>query len=221
MRGSIGGTVFSRNRYGAVARNRSKPVDPGSSLQSVMRQAVMLVSTAWNATLTAAQRSAWDAYAAAVPWVNGLGETQNLTGFNMFVRSNCSGKQAGLTTFAAGPTELSLPEGDPSLTVIGTADDQKISFAFNNALDWANETGAYMLCYASAPKNETRNFFKGPYRYVGKIVGNDSTAPTSPTLFTAPFSIAAGQKVFAQCRIVRADGRLSQPFRTSGLVAAT
>jgi hypothetical protein len=57
------------------------------------------------------------------------------------------------------------------------------------------------------------NFFKGPYRYAGRINGAVSP-PVSPQNVTWPFVVAVGQKVFAQFRCILADGRVSSTFRT-------
>ena len=218
MRGSIGGTTFARNRFGAVARNRTVGVNPQSARQQQMQQIISQLTPYWNQTMTAANRSLWNAYAAAVAWTNKLGETQFLTGFNMFVRSNSARLQAAAAIVPAGPAIMSLPEQDSSIVAIITASSQLISLAFDNTQPWAHETGGYMLVKQGTPVNATRNFFKGPWRYAGKIVGNTSTAPTSPQTMSCPFTVAVGQKVYIECRISRADGRLSNPFCVSSTV---
>lgn len=213
MRGSIGGTVFARNRAGATARNRTKPTNPNTGLQQVVRQIITLLTTAWSATLSVAQRSGWSAYAAAVAWTNSLGEQQFLTGFNMFVRSNSARLQAGLAQVLTGPVTMSLAENDPTLAATMVASSGNISLTFDNTLGWAHETGGALLVKVGSPVKVTRNFFAGPWRYAGKVLGNTTTAPTSPQTIACPFTVAAGQRIFVECRITRADGRLSNPFR--------
>lgn len=215
IRGSIGGTTFSRNRYGNYSRNRTIPVNPSSSYQQKIRSSISVARNAWFSVLTAAQRTAWGAYAAAVAVQNRLGESINLTGWNHFCRSATAMLYADLDYIAAGPVELSLPETDPTFAAAASAATQNLSITFDNTADWANETGSYMLIFSSPGNNITRNFYKGPYRYAGKITGNDSTPPTSPATVASPFTVTAGQKIFCQARIVREDGRLSAPFRCS------
>jgi len=221
MRGSIGGVVFSRNRFGAIARNRTKPVDPSSAYQQVMRQAVQTLAILWRTVLTADQRDEWATYAANVAWINALGETQYLTGFNMYVRSNCSIAQAGLTRVDDGPSELSLPAADSTFAVAATADDQKLAITFDDTADWCDLAGNALLIYCSMPTRATVNFFKGPYRFVDAIEGSVGSPPTTGTELDLPFVCATGQKVFVQARLVTVDGRLSQPFRGSCLCAAS
>ena len=51
------------------------------------------------------------------------------------------------------------------------------------------------------------------------ISGDGTTPPTSPAAIGLPFACVAGQKLFAKAVLSRADGRLSSPFRGSGVAA--
>lgn len=219
MAGSINGTTFARNRYGSYARNRTKPVNPGSVGQQDARINLADAVARWRETLTAAQRTAWDLYAAAVSMKNRLGEVINLTGQSHYVRANAARFRASVTAVDAGPTELALPEKDSTLAVAISAATQNLSVTFDNTLNWAGETGGYMSIYASRPQSVTVNSFKGPYLYAGKIAGA-ATPPTSPATIASPFPVVAGQKVFVKAAIMRADGRLSEPFRVSCTVGS-
>lgn len=212
MSGSIAGNTFSRNRYGAYARNRTKPVDPASVRQLNARAIVQSVVEAWTTALTAAQRTAWATYANALNFSNRLGESMKLTGFNCFVQSNAAHLNAGLSLVEDGPTELILPGADEAVVATYDESSNNLSLAFDNTKEWAGEVGGYMLVYMGEPQAATRNFFKGNYRYAGKISGA-GTPPTSPaTLASLPFTLTAGQKIWTKCRIVRADGRVSSEF---------
>jgi hypothetical protein len=224
IRGSVGGTVFSRNRYGAYARNRTIPVDPGSTAQTKIRATLGNVRDAWFSTLTQAQRDAWAVYAANVQVVNRIGESINLTGWNMFARTNTALLYNDESIIAAAPTDFSLAEQDATLSITVSEATQMISVAFDDTMDWVGEDGAFLFIYASRPQNPTVNFFKGPYLLAGQVSGNGTTAPTSPTTMSLPFAAVAGQKIYVQARIVRADGRMSEPFRvtsTDGSIVRT
>lgn len=220
IRGSIGGTVFSKNRYGSYTRNRTIPVNPGSVKQTKIRATMGQVRNAWFSILSAAQRAAWAVYAANVEVQNRLGESIKLTGWNMFARTNSSLLYNNLDIVEDAPTDFSLAEADATLAITVSEATQLISVAFDDDLDWVDETGSHLIIYASRPQNPTVNFFKGPYQVAGKVSGDGTTPPTSPTTMAVPFAVVAGQKVFAQARIVRADGRLSAPFRVLCTVAA-
>lgn len=214
--GSIGGTTYARNRFGNYSRSRTKPVNPQSAGQGVIRSSLAYLSQYWSAILTDEERGQWNTYAAAVPGLNRLGESVYYTGFNQFLRSNIPNLQAGGSVIDAGPTTLTLPETDPTMTAAFTATDQKISIAFDDSLPWASEVGAKMLIFQGQPQNATRNFFKGPWKYAGKIISTD----VSPLEIDAVYPIVAGQKIWVYGRIQRADGRLSSPFRYAGVAVS-
>lgn len=219
MSGSLGGTTFARNRGGAYARNRVVPVDPGSSFQSLVRSLLSNLVNIWAETLTAAQRLAWESYAEAVPLPNALGDPRNVGGIGMFVRGNLVRGQVGYTHLplvSDGPTILSLSAFTPPAVVGIVASSDTASISFDNTDAWANEDNAALAIYASRPKNAGVNFFKGPYRFAEKVLGDSVTAPTSPVAVSLPFPVEVGQKVFFKCNVYRADGRAGTDFRFHG-----
>lgn len=215
--GSVGGMTGAHNQGGLYFRGRSIPVNPNTSFQQVVRNAVSQLSTRFSQTLTAAQRAAWAVYAANVPLVDRLGDSRNVTSIAQYVRSNTPILQSGGTVVDDGPTTFALPTfSDPSFTVDATADEVDVGFTDTDA--WANEAGGYMLVYASRPQSASIGYFKGPYRYAGKVTGA-ATPPTSPETIALPFPVAAGHQVFFKVSVVRADGRLSSPFRGVAVAA--
>ncbi len=220
MSGSIAGTTFARNRYGAYARNRTIPINPSTLAQNKIRGTAANLKAAWINDLSLAERNAWNEYAANVSMVNRLGEAVNLSGYNQFCRTNAALLYQDKAIIEAAPTEFSVGEQDPTLAVAGTADDQKIQVTFDDGLAWAGEVGGYMLLQMGLPQNPSVNFFKGPWKTIGNIPGA-AEAPSSPQEFASAYTIAAGQRIFLQARIIRADGRLSAPFRAFGLCAAS
>ena len=218
MSGSLGGITAARNKGGQYLRARVVPVDPGSFFQTSLRTIFGSLSIAWQTVLTAAQRTAWDTYAANVTVVNRIGETVNITGKNMYQRSNTPRIQAGEARVDDGPTEFNLGSfTDMSIAVVGGG--ASISLTFDNTDDWANEDDAVCMVLTSREVAPTINFFKGPYRFAGNVEGDAITPPTSPATITSPFTYATGNKAFAQVRISRADGRLSQVQRVGAIAS--
>lgn len=218
IRGSIGGTVFARNRSGAYARNRSIPVNPGSALQSKIRATIGQVRELWFNVLTEAQRAAWKVYADNVPVSNRLGETVTLTGWNMFAKTNSFQLYHDKAAILDAPTEFATAEMDGSLEVQGAAATKNLVIAFDDSLPWVNEAGGRMEIYQSTPQAATKNFYKGPYQKVYTIDGDNVEPPTSPMSAQSRHVLTQGQKVFIMARIIRADGRLSSIFRAVGMV---
>jgi len=219
MRGSIAGNVFSRNRYGAYARSRTKPVNPNSSRQSAIRSIISEVSQAWFADTTQAQRDAWDVFAKNVPATNKLGEVIYLSGFNQYVKSNVAALNAGLPAIQAAPTNFTLPGEDTSFDVAIDAGTQLISVTFDDTRDWLDEAGGAMIVQMGLPQNDSIEFFNGPWRFADSIDGDDITPPTTPATVACPFVVADDQKVWVRAKIIRADGRVSDWFRDFGIVA--
>lgn len=220
MSGSIAGDTFARNRYGNYARARTKPTNPNTARQQSVRAAIAFLVARWSETLTSAQRTAWNLYAASVNMKNRLGETILLSGFNHYVRSNTINKMTGNVIVDAGPVIFELPAKDPTLAITASEATQQISTAFDVAMAWAVEAGGLMYLFQGQPQNAQREFFGGPWRYLDTIVGIDPGGPASPRLSAVQFAIAEGQHQWLYARIKRADGRLSEPFRDDTFCAA-
>ncbi len=218
--GSVGGVTWARNRFGAYMRQRTKPVNPNSQRQQAVRNAIIALTGRWSSTLSVAQRAQWDTYARAIDWQNRLGETVKLTGFNHYIRSNAAIDAASGVLVDAGPAILSLPDGDPEFAVSFSAATQLISIVFDDSMAWAGEDDSHMLVSMGTPQNITREFFGGPWRIAGVLNGDQAIPLTSPQDLPAPFAMQETQLVYAKARIIRADGRVSQFFRNSAIVAA-
>ena len=221
MSGSLAGNTYARNRSGNYARARTKPVNPKSSRQSAARLLLTFLAEQWrDSPMDATIRAAWETYAAAVNWNNALGETIHLTGFQHFLRSNARRMQAGLTIVTAAPTDLTLPGAILDFTGAGTADDQKISIAFDDTDPAFDEDGASLIVHQGLPQEPTHNFFGGPWRYIGEIDGDAITPPTSPVELDAGFVLTEGQRVWVRGSIARADGRVSAFFEAASFLVA-
>lgn len=219
MSGSIAGNTHARNRFGNYMRARTKPVNPQSDRQTSARARIMLLSEAWRDELSAAQRTAWEAYAAVINWNNALGETVKLTGFNHFIRSNAAYLQVTPDRITDGPTTMSLPAGDPAFAVELSAANG-ITVTFDENLAWTTEGGAGMIIDIGSPQNPTRTFFGGPWRYHGWIGGTipgPTPSPDGPTVVTA-YTLIEGHRVWVRASIIRADGRLSTKFTADSVL---
>lgn len=218
--GSIGGTTFSRNRYGPYIRAKTVGVNPNTALQQAVRNAFSDITEQWNSVLTEVQRVAWNLYGASVVMKNALGQEVFLTGFNHFVRSNIMLVVGGQPIVAAGPTTFSLPETDGIFSISASEAAQQISVGFDVARPWVTEAGAFLLLFQMKPQIGSRNYLVGPTRQIEGVVGKAEPAPTSPVTPAAAYVVSEGQKMIAYGRILRADGRLSEPFQSTTTIAA-
>ena len=206
IRGSIGGTVFARNRGGAYARNRTTPLNPQSAAQVAVRAAFGVLSNNWTTVLTQDERDAWDAWAGQVPVPNAFGEDRFLSGINAYVAGNSLLSQAGAplvtnapTVFAKGPTVV----GE---YLIASGTDTGILTSIGGFVPAAG--GVYINTYVSAPQNQGIGFFKGPFRFANSALVTDPGVDIPEGPFPLPSPVAAGQPVFIRTRIVTPDGRV-------------
>ena len=220
MRGSIAGNVYSRNRYGAYARARTKPINPNTERQQLVRSAISAMTTRWSQTLTPAQRTAWNLYGASVVMTNKLGESINLSGFNHYIRSNAFRSAYNKTIIDAGPTIFEIPTADPVFSIAAAEGGQTITVTFDDTLAWDNEDNGFLVYYQGSPQNAQRNFFGGPWKLLSYTAGVTGVPVASPVIESAVSVITEGQRQWVYARILRADGRMSAPFRADDIVGA-
>lgn len=217
--GSLGGITASHNRFGAYLRARVVPTNPNTGPQAEIRTLFGQLANLWANTLTAAQRDAWNVYAANVPVLNRIGASVYLTGANHYIRSNVPRLQNGLTRADGAPPYFNLGEFT-AVTAVGAATTDTVAIDIDNTDDWANEDDAAMIVQASRPVQNTINFWRGPYRLLGKVDGDSTTPPTTPASFTSPHDLTATQLVYCRIRVTRADARLSAPQYVQAIVQA-
>lgn len=107
--GSVGGTVFSRNRGGSYMRVRAVPVTSASDKALRYRAYLGAISQSWRG-LTTDVRQAWRVYAQSNPVTNRLGQSKALTGQNHFIKLNTRLLAAGDAGITAPPIEAP-PDG--------------------------------------------------------------------------------------------------------------
>ncbi|MCK5601715.1 hypothetical protein KAR91_07605 [Candidatus Pacearchaeota archaeon] len=218
--GSIAGDVHARNRFGNYIRPRTKPVNPNSANQVKVRAILSTLVERWNETLSQAQRDAWILYAANVSWLNRLGETVHLTGFNHYIRGNSWRLRLDRAPVDDGPVNFVLPATDATMACTSSEATQLVTMNFDDTADWCTEDDAFLWILEGQPVLASHTFFGGPYRGRSAKGGADPGGIASPQTYGAIHVISEGQRVWNKFRIGRADGRLSTPFYTTHVVGA-
>lgn len=218
--GSLAGITFSRNKGGQYIRQRANPTNPGTPQQSAIRSIVGNLSNLWVNTLTPAERDAWETYAANVLLPDAFGDPRQVSGLNMYIRSNTPRLQAGATRIDTAPGIFDLGEFTAPTFAAPSEATQDIDVSFTAADAWPDVDDAHMIIFASPPQNPTINYYKGPYRLAGTIDGDSTTAPTSPATINLPFAFVAGQRIFLMANVTQGDGRYGSPFRNFALSGA-
>lgn len=203
VRGSVGGTVFSRNRGGSYMRTRVAPIQPNTTRQGTIRNAMALLQNVFAGTLTANQRSQWTSFAENNTRPNRLGEQIRLSAINMFIRINSIRKAAGVSTLTVPPTG-SCETGGPTITVAATTAAGLTITAISPALS----AGDILVFQCSGPLSNVVNFFKGPWAYCNYYKSTDTT----PLTVVAIGAFVIGNRFKYRYRYQSATGQMS-PFQ--------
>lgn len=230
MSGSIGGATASRNRGGQYFRQRVIPTNPNSSRQAAVRAIFAGLVSAWNNSLTAAERAAWATYATNTPRTGPLGTEVVLTGQQNYIGANTQRLQSGLARVDAAPTIFNRGES-PTTIEAGTSNNpNEIEFATAALLTGvaisapATDDGDCLL-FIGPPVNPTVNYWKGPYQ----LAAVQAFAATDVLVgFTTAFAaltidepLVGGQYRPAKAVLLYDDGRYSIPFESICLVVDT
>lgn len=228
--GSLGGFTASHNKGGQYLRRRAVPTNPNTVRQQTARAALGALTEYWGQTLTESQRQGWRDYAAAVPVTDRIGNTINLTGQQMFVRSNTPAAQYSNTTLTT--TSTNIQEDAPSINNTGEPPSSILEFELANDGSTLSVSGN-----VSAPASDGGTVFMriGPHVSPGvnaikstlqlastvtinsaatawDFADLDITAATEWVAQTVPLLADDGLRFPIAIRIRYDDGRLSQKF---------
>lgn len=206
--GSIGDTTWQRGPYGTIARRRTPPVNPSSTKQNTIRQAMAIASMAWQ-ELTTAQRDSWDNYANVVSWTNKFGDTVKLGARQHFLRINnftlyYSGAPDISNVVTDAPAVPGIPDAPGSVTLTADTTD---GVEITSILGFDGSARA-LGCTISPPLQPGRMFWKGPWQKVFALQGTDFPGDYPYNVLTAG-QVAAGQKYVLSFRLYNATSGLS------------
>lgn len=208
IRGSIGGTTFSRNQGGNYARARTKPINQRSWRQTARRCTISECGRHWWDTLTVAQRTAWNTYAEETSWTNRLGQTISISGMAAFVRTNTYLRSALEDMRAAAPpTGGHAGQCNFVFTALPTAGHISIS-----SVDppWDVDTDDdFMFVYMGLPSSPGREAFPKTFRFITPLKGDSVTPITFPKVVASAWTMGAGQIITVGMVHVDPDGRVS------------
>lgn len=216
--GSIGGTVFSRNRYGAYTRGRVIPVSPNSAAQAEAKNFLAQASQNWR-DLTDAQRLAWGTWAADNPVTDSLGQSQILQGNSAYCMLATRLLQLG-EALPTAPPATAAPAA--LLTLAATFD---IGAGTSVLTFTATPLGAneHLWVYAAVSNSAARTYVKNIRKLVSITAAAQATGYDWQSDVEARFgALAAGQAVVLEAAVADdTTGLISAFRRTSGVVVST
>jgi len=216
--GSVGGTVFSRNRGGAYMRNRAVPITSTTSYALAAKTRLADASQDWQG-LTAAQRASWRALADSQPVINSLGAQVRLTGHQLYVGVNSRLAADGQSAITDPPI---IPAPDPLTSMSATYDigtgAMEITFAPTPL-----PAGVKLWILAALTNSPGINFVQNLLRFIGTSAAAQASAYDYETLITARLGApVVGQQVHLQVATFdTATGLLSGVLRADGTVVST
>lgn len=197
-RGKIGGTVFSRNTFGAYIRARVTPVNPATTAQALVRTQLTSLAQSWRG-LTQAQRDAWNQGVVTFTHTDIFGDNVPLTGFNLFMQLNRNLLAAGQATIDDIPVPSAVFNfTSASLSADTTGGNLNLTFAP------AIPAGTTMLIKAAAPLSAGKQFVKSELRQINRLVNGDVSPFDLDNSYIAKFGAlpSVGTKVFVEMRAV-------------------
>lgn len=215
--GTVGGTVFSHNRFGAYIRRWAMPVKSTTASAMAAKSRFSTASQAW-AALTAAQRLAWGNWAAANPITDNMGETQNLDGHQAYVQINGRMLAASLTMLSTPPLAVApAPLTSLSATFDVGSGTSVLTFA-------ATPLGANKRLWVRAAKvdRSSINYIDNLLKFVGVTAANLATGYDYLATVEARLgACTAGEKLFLYVSVFDdLTGLLSPPLRVEGVITA-
>lgn len=149
LRGSIGGTVFQGNAYGHTAKNTPNMTKPNTSAQNVIKRAVVRCTQRW-ASLSAAFRSNWVAYAAAYPQYAKFNPISQLSGYAVFVKRNMIAEITGVLSLD-NPSLIATVNSTMAPTLVLVGGDLVLSF---NAVPTPSGISGFIFASPPTPSNK-------------------------------------------------------------------
>lgn len=206
MSGKVGGTVFSRNTYGAIARNWTKPVFKATDKQLAVNAAFGAQSQAWR-TLTDAQRVAWKGLASTVAFLNRLGESIYLSGQAMFNKLNQQLLSVGAAAIDDAPA-YTIPSSPLTLAAVVSDVDFRISFTPTPV-----PAGVAFQVWATPQLSPGKEFVKNLFKLVRNLPAATATAVDVFAQYKAIYGTTiVGQVIYVQIRAVDVATGVASPF---------
>jgi hypothetical protein len=218
IRGSIGGTTFSRGPAGAYARQRVKPVNPCTQLQVARRARVSYLAAAWTNVLDQADRNTWIARAQAMTFLNKVGDAVNITGLSLFLRLNALQGTWGNPVVHIAQTANGYASSTIAVVSASKATSELIICDPSAGFD-KSVVGEYLLVFAGLPMGPGRTASPRGFRYVTVIKGAVSP-PTFPFNVGWPYPAQIGDNYPISLTHVDVYNRVSTPVDYLAVVVA-
>ena len=171
MAGRVGGTVFSRNKGGAYARNWAKPTNEPTAIQTTRRAAFASLSAMWSA-LPEGSREVWAGDAGGMTLKNRLGDDYIPSGRQYFMSVNQNLQLTSQTLIDLPPTGSVPPIIDDLATLVAEETANVLASFTLELTDWT--TDSILIVQAAPPQTGGKNNLILLYRQILSIAADAS-----------------------------------------------
>ena len=193
-RNKFGGSVASRNTFGAYIRNRVTPVNRDTPAQATVRAIFADIAQAWNA-LTEEERTQWNEAVPNFQHTDVFGNTITPTGFNLHQQLNLNLQAIELPVITSPPA----PADPQSLTNL-SLDLNMAGTSLEVSSTEAIETTTDFLIRATTGLSAGVSFVKSEFKTLQIATDADAFPIDIQTAYDAIFGAlpAIGTKVFTE-----------------------
>lgn len=221
--GKVGGTVFSRNKGGAYAKNRVMPSNPRTTAQQNIRGFFGAMAQQWRA-LTQAQRESWNELAGTFSLNNSLGDAIRLSGIALFQKLNGNLRSLGNSPILNAP----MLAGTDPITInsfVIESDGSDITTAISVAALATSVPDTEFAVFATAPVSPGVSNLNNRFRLIANFADLTTlnTADSLQTPYKTVFGVpSAGTRVAVQVLPINSvTGENGTPVQASTIVIAS
>ncbi len=210
IRGKINGSVFSKNRSGAIIRVKVTPSNPQTTFQLAARSLLTSLSQAWRA-LNPGRIAAWNAAAAQFARTNVFGNSIAPTGKNLYVGLNTNLDLAGVAPLTNPPAPAAVEQPIAGAVVMEWDGDKTVAYTGTTA-------ASGVAVYACAPQSPGRRSVKSRMRLLKVVAGNIASPIDIKTEYEARFGTGHDGQYYAieLMGINKSTGQASQRSKADG-----
>lgn len=217
IRNKSNGSVFSKNRYGSIIRNKVTPVNPQTQAQQQARSSLGNLSSSFRA-LTLDQIKGWNAAGPNFPFTDIFGDVKHLSGQTLFVKLNANLEKIGQPRVLTAPQPSGFPELPNVVATAIVVGDNLGDLEISTDLEQL-PVGFDLVAYATPSISKSISFVKNRFRFLGEAALVDGTASLT-ALYSGRFPTPlVGDIVHIKVALINtATGQQSIPIIVSTVV---
>jgi len=215
-RGKTGGSVYTKNRYGAVRRRKVSPTQPRTSFQMAVRAHFATLTQGFRA-LTASQIAAWNAATANFAKTNVFKQAKHLTGHALYIALNRNLQTIGASLISDPPTPTGV---DANLVLSGAASVG--GGTMTATLDTTVTAGSTLVVEATPQLSAGKQPAKNNYRVIGTFAAAHAASLNIYAMWTAKFGglTAIGSNIGVRVSNVNTTTGEKTPYNSTKIVVA-